>query len=85
MKPLVSLLVWITLLFAATANAACSDNPAFHHHTHYREQPVKYHKQNPVIYCEYLNDDRGKLYSVCRECSGNRCQKEYYYSDSCHC
>lgn len=84
MKPLIGSLVVMLAVIAVNANAACySNKPDGCYHSATRKHYLKINYQQPVVYCEYQNDSRGLVYSVCHNCNSKRCVHEYFYDNYC--
>lgn len=82
MKPLICLFSLI-LAFVASGIAGCttySDSCDNCNYNAYGKQYVKMNYEEPVIYCKYLRTESGVNYTVCEDCDGKRCVKEYHYS-----
>jgi len=85
MKPLICLISLIIALSAANIAIACGNcrTPDSCYHNPCREHVVKVQYNQPVIYCEYHNDAKGNLYTVCDNCNKYKCVKEYFFDNYC--
>lgn len=84
MKPLICLFT-LVLALAMTNTFACSElSPNSCEQNIHRKHYVKVNYNNPVIYCEYHDDECGNNYRICSNCDRDKCVKEYYYDNFCN-
>lgn len=82
MKPLIFAFSAILALSASSSFAQCKDyEPNAHHRELHRKHYESVSYAYPIIYCEYRDDDRGQLYTVCHERDSKKCVTDYYYSN----